>query len=395
MNLEGKKVWDLSSEEIDYVYRERHMNNYVYAALRTFHDSPMPLNRKLSVRPESVPACLREPADRLLEISPYLGNDDPKNIRVHYTYRAFELFKALGEVKPEELEATLGLLASLAYIPIVAEKNDSFPLWWHPVVRKRDAHIETLFADVLAGRKIETYIEDCLWAEEPSDMKARLRTDPAYVALVFPPRVAQSIIVMNENGLDPVEISRAWRNLEAEMVRFEAEHGLRGGQFLGNMRAKGQIRYRNTVYLYAGDHFRRQADPEALSWYMRDILTPDLPKLFGFYLTDMKTMERILCARTLPEGERAREQLDPLVATGLLQVFRNAARYAEDTFRFFAKHPDADPSAGRLQDPESGGYRLYGGEGSREPFFTALLYHHLVRRRRFADLDYAGFFNGD
>jgi hypothetical protein len=54
----------------------------------------MPLNPRLSVRPESVPACLQEPANRLLEISPYLGNDDPKNVRVHYTYRAFELLSS-------------------------------------------------------------------------------------------------------------------------------------------------------------------------------------------------------------------------------------------------------------------------------------------------------------
>jgi len=45
MNLTDKKVWDLSLDEIEYVYQYRHMNNYVYAALKTYYTSSPPLNR--------------------------------------------------------------------------------------------------------------------------------------------------------------------------------------------------------------------------------------------------------------------------------------------------------------------------------------------------------------
>ena len=67
MNLGKKKVWDLTLDEIEYVYNNLHMNNYVYAALNTFHKSNIPLNKLVKLRTKKIPSCLIEYAQKLID----------------------------------------------------------------------------------------------------------------------------------------------------------------------------------------------------------------------------------------------------------------------------------------------------------------------------------------
>ena len=82
--LTEKKIWDLSIDEVEYVYNKLHMNNYVYAALKTYHESNPPLNKIIKLKKNMIPECLHEYAEKLIELSPYLGNDNSKIIRINY-----------------------------------------------------------------------------------------------------------------------------------------------------------------------------------------------------------------------------------------------------------------------------------------------------------------------
>lgn len=128
MDLKGKKVWDLTLEEIEHLYNNVHLNNYIYAALQCFHKSRTPINKLITIKKEKIPPALLGSLPNLIKLSPYLGNDDSRIIRINYTYYAFNLFKAFSRMRKNNTRRLIELLTALAYIPIIAEKNDDFAI---------------------------------------------------------------------------------------------------------------------------------------------------------------------------------------------------------------------------------------------------------------------------
>ncbi|MBN2439813.1 MAG: hypothetical protein JXJ04_00650 [Spirochaetales bacterium] len=389
MNLNGKRVWDITPEEIEYLYTKVHLNNYVYAALNCYHKSKMPLNKLITLRTEEFPSPLFLSVKKLTDLSPYIGNDDSRIVRINYTYFTYKLFTLLKKVKKEDVPVVIELLAALAYIPIVAEKNDDFALWLHPVIRQPDDRIITLFNAIKKDIDVPSFLELCLFKnEEITDyVESPLRATFLFM------RAVQSIIIMTENNEDRNKLREAWTNLEYNMVKHERENGLSGKEFPGNIQRSGQIRYRNTIYLYGGDFFRSMGDYEtAFDWYTKDIYFKELTDLFGFYLTDMKTTERLICAYQITKKQGKEDTfLKNLIRDCMTKVFRNAAQYAETIIEFIETHPEADISLGRI--PDNGRYKLYAGEASRELFLISLFYQNVIRDVKYEEIDYHKFFD--
>jgi hypothetical protein len=128
----------------------------------------------------------------------------------------------------------------------------------------------------------------------------------------------------------------------------------------------------------------------AFSWYTRDIYFKELPSLFGFYLTDMKTTERLLCAYNVKKRQGKEDVfLKQLIFDCINQILMNAAQYAENIIEFIETHPEADLSLGRI--PDKGRYKLYAGEASRELFFLSLLYNNIINGIEYKDINYRKF----
>ena len=387
MDLKGKHIWDLTPEEIKYLYNNIHLNNYIYAAFLCYHRSKKPLNKILTIKKEEIPLPLHEYTEKLVKLSPYLGNDDSRIIRINYTYYAYNLFKAFHRITKENVQKTIELLATLAYIPITAEKNDDFALWLHPVIRNPDDRINKLYNAIKKEIDIPSFLELCLFNNEKIDeyINSPLRSTFLFM------RAVQSIIIMTENNEDRKKIAEAWKNVEYNMIRHEREHGLRGSEYKGNIKRSGQIRYRNTIYLYGGDFFRRMKDYDtAFEWYTKDIYVKELPDLFGFYLTDMKTTERLLCAYKIAKERGGDSFLKDLIASCMQKILKNTAMYADNILDFIAAHPGVDISLSRI--PDNGRYKLYAGEASREIFLISLLYNNIMNEVKYEDIDYRKFF---
>ena len=393
MELRLADVWDLSLEAIEHLYRHRHMNTYVYAGLMLVHQSPMPLNRIVRLRKDRVPECLHDGAEKLLALSPYLGNDDARTVRVNATYHAFELLSMLEHVPLAQADRAIALLGALAYIPILAEKNDHLPLWMNPAVRARDPVTVAAFERLVPEMDLETFIRSPLWTNDTGVHDPELRDVPVLMLYYFVPRAVQSILVMIENGVDHAVAAEAFRNVERNMVRYERECDL--GQSaelrrLGNTRHPSSLRYRNTLYLYGGNLLERMGRrEEAFAWYTRDIYLTNLPDLFQFYLTSLKTCERLLCAlRVAPEGVED-VLLRDLVERSMHAALRGASPHARSVRRYIAEHPEADLAAIRFfTNPERTRDLLYAGEAAREPFLASLIYNRIVHGVPYGDIDY-------
>ena len=149
MNLDKKMVWDLSLDEIEYIYRDLHMNHYVYAALKTYHTSSPPLNRPVFLRPNTIPTYLCASIEKLLELSSRIGKYNPSSIRADITYCTYLLYSVLHQIKLEDVELAVQLLAACAYLSICSEKNDNLPLWNKPVVRQKNESIIAIIEKLL------------------------------------------------------------------------------------------------------------------------------------------------------------------------------------------------------------------------------------------------------
>jgi hypothetical protein len=381
-NISGKKIWDLTLEEIEYAYRNLHINNYVYAALSLFHKSKIPFNKAIRIRKGRIPKPLHEPAEKITSLSRSLGNDDPRKVRIAYTYHAFRLFQSLRSIKPKDAGRISEFLATIAYIPITAEKNDGLNIWLHPVIRTPSVRINELFQSIRENIDFNSFFLRCLYPDE----KIESFVNPAQAVFLFM-RAVQSIIVMCENGADPQALENAWDNLEANLRAFEESHGLAGKQHEASVVNPGCIRYRNTLYLYGGDFFRRRGNVgKAFAWYTRDIFFNNITDFFKFYLTDMKTTERLLSAYALSKNGKPDKVLRELIEKCMYTLFRNASKYADDMLNFISAHPEADLSLPRIPDGKR--YRLYAGEASREPFLISLLYNRIVNDTRYEDMEY-------
>jgi hypothetical protein len=384
--LRRKGVWDLSLEEIEYVHGALHMNEYVYAALKTCRSSSLPLGRSLALRTEAVPECLRQGARDLAALSPYLGNADPGTVRINSTYRCFEVLRNLRLVKREELGAAIETLAALAYVQLLSEKNDGLYIWKHPAVREPSRY-ERPFQGISESIDLAAYI-DLVEADPGSGERPPISA--METVFRFIPPAAASVIAMIENEIGAEEALAAFRRIEGAMLRFEAEHGLGNRPGLpGNVLNPGQLRYRNTIYLYGGNHLERMGRAEeASSWYSRDIYFLDLPRLFGFYLTALKAIERLLCAYRVAPSSRELILLRELIDRCLLAAFGKAAEYADAVLRHIVSHPGMDLRVQRMPADCAEGYLLFGGEASREVFLIALLYNNIVNGVEYSRIDY-------
>ena len=389
MDLKGRGVWDLSVDEVEWARAHIQLNNYVYAALKIAHSSAPPLDRVVRLREGAAPEPLRGPAAEIASLAAYLGNADPRVVRVNSVYHAFQLLAQLGRVRAADIPAALELLAALAHVVVLAESNDAFPLWFAPVVRPADARVRDVFARILGCEDVRAHEESWLMHGEEPDTLPDPDRDAIPYALMFVPSLAQCIIVMDENGVEAGDIGRAWACLESLVLRFEREHGLSDGESggPGSVRDANQIRYRNTLYLYGGDFLRRQGRAqEAWDWYTRGILFRELPSFFGFYLTDMKTTERLLCASGLPGDEGRRTAVRDLIPLCVARVFAHAADYAGKLLAAIRRHPGLDLGQGRLNMDDRPW--LYCGEASREPFLLALVWWHFFRGQPFEAIPY-------
>jgi len=387
VTLDGKMVWDLTVDEIEYVYKNLHLNNYIYAALNNYHKSRMPLDKVIKPRKDKIPEVLHKYVDNIVELSPYLGNDDSRIIRINYTYYSYVLFQAFRYLKLDDIRRSIELMASLAYIPIVAEKNDNFPLWFHTVIRKPDERILNLYKGLTKKINFPSFLKLCIFNDENFDEYQ----DSALKSVFLLMRAVQSLIVMAENREDRKRLEQAWKNLERNLLQYESVHNLSGSEYKGNIFRSGQIRYRNTLYLYGGDFFRRIEDYDtAFAWYTKDIYFKELPEIFRFYLTDMKTTERLICAYEIAKKRGGDPFLKNLIIRCMHRIFLNAAKYADHILEFIQSHPEADISLGRI--PVEKGYKLYAGEASREIYLISLLYHNIVNGIRYEDIDYQKYF---
>lgn len=245
-----------------------------------------------------------------------------------------------------------------------------------------------LFNAIKKDIDIPSFLKLCLFNNEHIE---EYKESPLKATFLFM-RAVQSIIIMNENNTDRNKLAEKWKNLESNMTRHERENGLSGKEYKGNIQRSGQIRYRNTIYLYGGDFFRRMKDFDtAFEWYTKDIYFKELPELFGFYLTDMKTTERLICAYGIAKSRGGDEFLKKLITDCMYRISQNAAKYAETILDFIGTHPGIDLSLSRI--PDNGRYKLYAGEASREIFFLSLLYNNIVNGVSYEDIDYGNFFD--
>jgi len=389
MNIDKKMIWDLSLDEIEYIYRNLHMNHYVYAALKTYYTSSLPLNQSVCLRPNTIPSYLCTPVEKLLEFSSHIGKYDPSFVRADITYHTYHLYSVLHQTQLEDVPIIAQLLAACAYIVICSEKNDGLPLWNKPVIRQKNEHIDAVIEKLLEPViDIENIGAMPLFKNNKSD---KMTSGDMANLFKFIPRALFCIIVLMENGDDPQVIKQALLHTEQAMRNYEHDNGYSDINSPIRTRYAGQLRYRNTVYLYGGMFFEKQRWHNlALDWYLKDINVHDLPNFFGFYLTDMKTTERLMSAYPLTTDNQIRNNLKNLIHLCLARIFQNAAKYSDEIIDYFKSNPSNDK---RINSIISEGKRkLYAGEASREVYFTSLLYNKFVLGIDYQDINYHHFF---
>lgn len=374
--LSPKRVWDLSIDEARVAYEKIQLNNYVYAALEADLASSPPSSRRLTLKNLDLSESITSAMQHFLDLAPYVSHEDPTTLRIHYVYRAFQLFATFSELQRDQAETVLAMLAETAFLPVQIERRDNFPLWHHNIIRELTPRIENILACCLEDQDIRDF-ED-IWRFEFEPGEQQQETEMSFV-LRFIPRIVQALIVLDENDYEPDKIARGWHYLESQMNEYEQETGI-GGPGTGDLNIvnSGQLRYRNTVYLYGGDFFRRRGDHDtAKRWYLKDINNPVLPKHLSFYLTDMKTVERLLCAYQLDHSDPV--DLKALIAESAFFILRNSSVYAKHILDTINSNSGIDLSQPMLTVGKQ--THLYGGEPSREPFLFALLYRWMFYKQ--------------
>lgn len=388
MILKGKMVWDLSLDEIEYVYRNRHMNHYVYAALKTYYTSSPPINRSVSLRSNTIPPYLRSPFEKLVELSRYIGKYDPSFVRASITFNTYIIYSMLELVQLENISLVTQLLAACAYLPIISEKNDNLPLWNKKVVRDETKSIKAI---------IDKLLEPVIDIEEVSMMplfgdegNEKMSPGDLFNIFRFMPRAIYSLIVFMENGEDPQLIERALLNSERAMREYERDNGHSSTSSI-KVRSPGQLRYRNTIYLYGGMFFEKQKMYDrAIDWYLKDIDDSELPDTsFGFFLTDMKTTERLISAYPLITDKKIKSNLKDTIHRCLVRIAKGATQHSHTILDFLKLHPSTDLRSESLYS--KGKRMLYAGEASREVYFISLLYNKFLLGIDYQNIDYARF----
>jgi hypothetical protein len=355
-------LWDLSPEQLDFVFHKRHINAFVYAGARMAHAGQMPVGKRVTLKTKQVPEPLRHPTKRLLEIVPSLGKGDTTIVRVNATFRSYQLFEALKEISLEDVPATATLLGSLAFVPVFADKNDNYPLWPHKMVRDLNKHIWKKYQLLMEQEDILKMVH------APPLKKYENTQDPSYWLLKYVQSAVLTIITLIENdALKPEEVSEAFFRTRDIMTQYAANHHIASN----NNTFK---RTQGTLYLYGGNHFERQGDHQtAYEWYTNDLLWIDLPDQFFWYLDDMKLVERLSSAYALLPPSIEKNLLEELIHRCLLKAYRQTATYAKHVLDYLSRHPEADLKQ-RLFVKENNQRLQFAGEMVSEVYLRSLLY---------------------
>jgi len=376
MNLENKLIWDLTMEEIRFLYSIRHLNEYVYYGAQLVHQgSPDPVPAPDALH---LPAYLAGPAKKILSLLPFIGKEDPSLTRINFIYYSYFFFEAFQHLQPEDLDELIRLLSSVAWMAVSVERNDGIQLWPYPVIRDLSPEFSRKYELLVSSGNVDDFLRRL-------DEKSYLlqKSDPAKLLLDYIQNAVFTIITHIENNkLPPEEISRVLEHVERNMIRFEKQHSLRNKTGpAGKARFSTQIRYRGTLYLYGGRHFERTGDlSKAYDWYTREICYKNFPQDFVYYLTDFKQVERLLCAYRVLRDEKKRPFLKNLIRDCFFSGYKQTARYATKILDYLAANPGADLSVKDFTTVK--GERLqYSGESVREVYLISLLYKRLVEER--------------
>jgi len=383
-------VWELNPDQLEQVYGRCHMNNYVHAALITVNTGKWPRHRTLKVVPGKFSTEMEEAVNSLLRFASQLtAPRDPRAMRIKLALALYRFYRTL----PDEADALaslsdlMQLMAGLAFLPLVAEKNDRFPLWWHPPVRPLKEIRRRELAVILKGFRHEDLID--FYGEKISQY-CKEPDRPISLLFSLTIRLVSTIIIMMENGVFPEIALTAFRKVEEAMLDIEYRHqlGNRPGMAL-NIEGINQIRYRNTLYLYGGNLLERMGRiEEAREWYLKDIDNPDLPGHLDFYLTALKTCERLLCAyRTLGGAEDGK--LLALLNRSLARSLEKTRDYGRKVLDIVEHRPELDLSLPKIQLGAK--QILFSGEANREPLLAALLYQRMVKGIPYSETDYSLF----
>jgi len=388
--LRRKNVWDLTLPEIEYLYSHLHMNSYVYAALKICGESHPPFGKKLKVKQDIVPDFMFDQLSTLTALSEYLADEEPNNVRVHCTYLAYRLMLSISKAAFNDLHSIIRILALTAFIPVLAEKYANFPLWRHRAIREPHPDHLRCYREINDSIDIDSYIRLPFFRDTISEEE---RIEPTEALFAFMPRAISAIITKIENEGNSEQISTAFMQVEKAMRTYELQHNLGCiGETPLNVQHSGQLRYRNTLYLYGGNHLERLGlYRNAFEWYVRDIYTLHLPTYSGFYLTDFKTCERLIRAFYIHPNERDSTLFHDLLDHMMFQAFLNSAEYAEKIVDYVDTNPEVDITKNRLSR-KNGRPMLYSGEAMREIFLISLLYMYYVEKVDFEYMDYSSLF---
>lgn len=388
MNLKEKKVWDLSLDEIEFIYRHRHMNHYVYAALKTYYTSSPPVNKPVSLRQNMVPPYLCPIIEKLLEFSPLVGKDDASYVRAGITFYTHKFQAALDQVQLEDVPIILQLLAVYAYFSIASTKNEKILLWKESVVRQKNESITKIMEKLLQP----TFNIEKASMQFLSGWKDRM--DDAWNLYNLIPKVMCSIIVCMENGDDPQLIKQALLNIEQAMYIYELNHGLINPRSPVRVRDFKQTKYRNTLYLYGGMFFEKQGwHNSAVDWYLKDINHPTIPSYLCWrHLMAFKTIERLMSAYPLITDTQSKEDLGGLIHRSFVEAFRLAACYSQEILEYLEPYSSLEIRNLWLSLRGEKRHFLNAGEHIREVFYLSLLYNKFVLGTDYRDIEYARFF---
>lgn len=384
-------VWQINMNEAEEIYRKRHMNNYVHAALSVFHAQNYPSGSVVQLKKATIPDRLQTAAENFTALIPYIDGSTPSRVRQHYIYLSYQLFLCMKTLELDELDATASLLSAFAFIPVIADKNDNKKLWFHPVLRKKTPKMTELYNLLKTDISVPDYTQAALFDHETCE-----NGDLFYLSR-FTTRAVATVIGMIENGLELPAAVAAFMQIEDKMLSFEKESGVYDSANPFQRNYSSRLRYRNTLYLYGGNALERAGRlTEAYDWYTKDIDNLALVELIGFYLTGLKTTERLLCARRVDsllnsEKDSSRGLLQDLIRLCFHSSLKKCASYARIILDYVDSNDKLDLSQERffLEDNK---FMLFGGESSREPFLISLVYNKIINGIDYSDIDYSRYF---
>ncbi len=384
LHFRDKTLWALSQRECDFVYQHLHMDNYVYLAFRAQSEKwGHKALDELSASDFSIPAFYEE----LSRFRDLIAQKDPVEstpFRVAVTTNGYRLFSNLNRIQKEQLKATLTTLHALTPVSISADKNDEFPIWDHPIVRAYSPERQMVFNKIRQGISPESFFK------LPSIAQTRWNQFDAIFSPIeeYVIRCVEHIIITIENTGNTPEVSQAFCAVEHQMLDYENKYGIGNrNMYPCNMKNPYQIRYRNTLYLYGGNHFQRRSKfGEAFEWYTKDIYSLDVLDISFFYLTTLKTCERFLCSIALaPFVNQPTGGLVNILDNLLLVAFEDLSQYSKEVVAFISANPQADLIGLNIPCQYSRGAKEVGmhfaGEAAREMYLIASLYVYTILKQ--------------